>query len=230
MAHRFYTNLPLMRGELVLDGPEAHHLAAVSRHRVGDHVILFNGDGADYLAEICDLHKRQVVLQVVEKKEVNREIGFRLEVAAPVPKGDRGDFLIEKLTELGVTHFVPLQTVRSVVQPRETKLDRLRQKVIEASKQCGRNVMMIIEPLAEWGEYCRAPRESRRFIAHPGGVRWGGLRGMDVTFAIGPEGGFTDEEVALAVQSGWERLDLGERLLRIETAALMVAALAIGES
>ena len=72
------------------------------------------------------------------------------EVAAPLPKADRADFLIEKLTELGVTRFVPLRTERSVVHPKATKLDRLERAVIEASKQCGRNVLMQIGPLTDW--------------------------------------------------------------------------------
>ena len=63
-------------------------------------------------------------------------------MAAPLPKGDRAQFLIEKLTELGVAAFTPLQTARSVVHPRETKLDKLQRYVIEASKQCGRNMLM----------------------------------------------------------------------------------------
>ena len=77
------------------------------------------------------------------------ELSDRLEVAAPLPKGDRAQFLVEKLTELGVTSFVPLKTARSVVEPREAKREKLQRYVIEASKQCGRNVLMRIEPPSE---------------------------------------------------------------------------------
>ena len=84
-----------------------------------------------------------------------RELAFRLQVAAPLPRGDRAQFLLEKLTELGVTSFVPLQTARSVVHPRETKLDKLQRHVIEASKQCGRNMLLQVRPMVEWSAFCR---------------------------------------------------------------------------
>src|SRR5262245_45185388 len=119
MADRFYLNCPLVPGPVVLLGSEAHHLATVLRARPGDAVTLFNGDGAEYPAVVTEIGKKQVVLEVAERTIPERELGFRLEVAAPLPKGDRGDFLVEKLTELGVTDFVPLRTRRSVVQPKE---------------------------------------------------------------------------------------------------------------
>jgi len=226
MIDRFYTILPLMRGEIVLDGTEAHHLAVVCRHREGDRVCLFNGDGRDYHAEVVAASKKNVILNIVEVLEVDRELPFRLEIAAPVPKGDRGDFLIEKLTELGVTRFVPLRTQRSVVEPRDTKLDRYRQKVVEASKQCGRNVLMEIAPLIDWSKFCAGGLPERRLLAHPGGDR--SLSDLtkreDVVIALGPEGGFTDDEVEQGMTHGWERVSLGSRILRIETAGIALAS------
>src|ERR1051326_2564968 len=130
MADRFYTSFALAPGPVVLHGPEAHHLATVRRFRAGDAVILFNGDGREYPAEILAVERKSITLNVLRVEAPPRELSFRLEVAAPIPKGDRGDFLIEKLTELGATDFVPLKTERSVVHPRETKLDRLQRAVI----------------------------------------------------------------------------------------------------
>src|SRR5437899_3728469 len=101
MADRFYTSSALGPGPVVLQGAEAHHLATVRRFRPGDVVVLFNGDGHEYPAEVLDVDRKNVSLRVLSVEEPAREIGFRLEVAAPLPKGDRGDFLIEKLTELG---------------------------------------------------------------------------------------------------------------------------------
>src|SRR5437762_2809690 len=155
MSNRFYVNTPLQPGSVVLQGAEAHHLAVVCRLRVGHQVRLFNGDGKEYPAAICSLGKKSVGLEVFEPESPARELGYRLEVAAPLPKGDRGQFLLEKLTELGVSDFVPLRTCRSVVHPRETRLDKLERTVIEASKQCGRNVLMRIAELIAWDEYCR---------------------------------------------------------------------------
>ena len=97
MADRFYVNCPLAAGRVELRGPEAHHLATVLRARPGDAVCLFNGDGAEYPAVVTAVAKKQVVLHVESRQTPGREVGYRLEVAAPLPKGDRGDFLIENL-------------------------------------------------------------------------------------------------------------------------------------
>ena len=227
MAERFYVNCELAPGPVVLEGPEAHHLAAVCRLRPGDAACLFNGDGRQYPAVVRQVERRRVTLEVQAVESPGREHGFGLEVACPLPKGDRATFLIEKLTELGVTAFTPLRTARSVVHPRDAKRERLQRHVIEAGKQCGRNVLMRVEPLSEWESFCRrGDLPGRRALAHPGGGRVGadGATPADVAVAVGPEGGFTEEEVALGRAAGWDVLDLGPRILRVETAALVLAA------
>jgi 16S rRNA (uracil1498-N3)-methyltransferase len=151
---------------------------------------------------------------------------FRLEVAAPLPKGERAPFLVEKLTELGVTAFTPLETARSVVRPREAKLDRLERHVVEASKQCGRNVLMEVGPLTTWADFVRrGDLPARRVLAHPGGAAGLAAEAVDLAVAVGPEGGFTEEEVADALAAGWRAVALGPRILRVETAALALAVL-----
>lgn len=228
MAERFYANCPLAPGPVLLQGPEAHHLSVVCRVHPGDQVYLFNGDGQQYRAQIISVDRRQVQLHVDAVEEPARALGFRLEVAAPLPKGDRGQFLIEKLTELGVTTFVPLRTRRSVVHPGDTRLDKLQRYVIEASKQCGRNELMQIQPLAEWQDYCqRTDLPDQRRVAHFGGRAGRGRPGEATAVAVGPEGGFTDEEVERAITAGWQPVDLGPRVLRVETAALVMAIQAI---
>ncbi len=224
MAERFYVNCPLAPGPVVVQGPEAHHLAVVCRLRPGDPVRLFNGDGREYPARVVSADRRAVTLEVEAVARPERELPRAVEVAAPLPRGDRAQFLLEKLTELGVTAFVPLQTRRSVVHPREAKREKLQRYVIEASKQCGRNVLLEVRPLAEWETYCRLETlPAKRVLAHPGGGPGIGGPGP-VALAVGPEGGFTDEEVAAARGAGWQVVGLGPRILRIETAALVLAA------
>ena len=226
MAERFHVNSDLGPGPVDIDGPEAHHLAAVMRLRAGSQIVLFNGDGREYPAVVEQVGKKSVQLRVLGVETPARERPGRLEVASALPKGDRSQFLIEKLTELGVTHFVPLQTAYSVVNPREGRLDRLHRCVIEASKQCGRNVLMTIEPLVEWRTYvARADLPVRRLLAHPGGELLIPVSAKeDVAVAVGPEGGFRADEVELAIAAGWRTVGLGPRILRMETAALALAA------
>lgn len=242
MSERYYLDEPLRPGPVELTGPEAHHLAQVSRLRPGDVVRLFNGDGHEYPARVVAVHKRAVALEVEVVTRPAREAPFRLEVAAALPKGDRGQFLVEKLTELGVTTFIPLACQRSIVHPREGRLDRLGRYVIEASKQCGRNVLMAVGAVTDWASYCAAAGPATlSLLAHPAphdaAARPGPLArqvraarqqapGLALRLAVGPEGGFNDAELALARASGWLPLDLGPRILRIETAALAAAVLA----
>jgi 16S rRNA (uracil1498-N3)-methyltransferase len=228
MSERYYINSPLHPGPIELTGPESHHLATVCRLRPGAAVCLFNGDGRQYPALVRHVARRSVVLEIVAVEAPERELPFALAVAAPLPRGDRGVFLIEKLTELGVTAFVPLSCERSVVHPREGKMDRLHRHVIEASKQCGRNVLLRIDELVEWASYCRDGNTAElRILGQPGGadgVPWtNATPHAAVRVAVGPEGGFTEAEVAMAREAGWRCVDLGPRILRIETAALALA-------
>jgi 16S rRNA (uracil1498-N3)-methyltransferase len=227
MADRFYTNQPLTLGPLQLEGPEGRHLATVRRFLPGDTVYLFNGDGRQYAALVRGVSRQGVELEIVAAESRARELDYRLEVAAPLPKGDRAQFLVEKLTELGATSFTPLRTQRSVVHPRESRRDKLQRYVIEASKQCGRNVLLQVEPLTDWQTYCkRNDLPLIRILAHLGEAAEGWPAARDTAVAVGPEGGFTEEELSFARGLGWRAVSLGARILRVETAALVLATLA----
>ncbi|OAI55206.1 hypothetical protein AYO44_00400 [Planctomycetaceae bacterium SCGC AG-212-F19] len=226
MSERFYVNCRLALGPVELQGAEAHHLATVCRLRAGALVCLFNGDGREYPAVVAVVERKRVVLEVQAVEMPARELPFSLELAAPLPKGDRAQLLVEKLTELGVTRFVPLRCARSVVVPRESTQEKLERWVIEASKQCGRNVLMEIATPADWPSYvARADLPAQRLVAHPSGhdvpLR---VEGLPTAIAVGPEGGFTDEEIAKAVEAGWQVVGLGPRIMRVETAAIALAA------
>lgn len=230
MADRFYTPLPLAPGEFVLDGPDAHHLAAVRRFAAGDRVTLFNGDGYDYPAAVLAADRKRVVVTVETGVPTDRELKFDLVVGAALPKGDRADFLVEKLTELGATRFVPLLAARSVVTPKEAKFEKFSRAVIEASKQCGRNRLMAVDLPARVEAFVpRTDLPLLRLLLHtgdgqtPANLPADAIRG-GVAVAVGPEGGFTAEEVAAAVAAGWRVLSLGRRVLRVETAAVAAAA------
>ena len=232
MSERFYLNWPLTPGPVEMTGPEAHHLATVHRLRAGDDVCLFNGDGHEYQARIIASSKKVVNLEIVNMVSPQRELTFPLEIAAPVPKGDRAQFLVEKLTELGVATYVPIQCQRAVIQPGEGKIGKLERYVIEASKQCGRNVLMRVENPVDWESYTsRGEPGELRIVAHPaasgGSLEWEQSAYTKTRCAVGPEGGFTDDEIALALTNGWHTFDLGPRILRIETAALFLATKAI---
>ncbi len=226
MADRFYTPDLLSPGEFILTGAEAHHLSAVRRFECGDQVILFNGDGNEYPAEILSTGKKSVALQILRVEPVDRELPLQLVVAAALPKADRADYLIEKLTELGTSRFIPLITARAIVRPKESVTEKFSRAVIEASKQCGRNRLMAIDPVRTWSELLAlGDLPQARLVLHTGkGLHPLKDRG-EVAIAIGPEGGFTLEELQLAATVGWQCVSLGPRVLRIETAAVTAAAI-----
>lgn len=221
MADRFYVADALPPGELILTGAEAHHLGTVRRFQVNDTVVLFNGDGHDYPATILACGKKQVVLQVADGLALNRERQPPVVIAAAIPKGDRAEWMIEKLVELGAARFIPLHTQRSVVQPRDAKREKWERLVIEASKQCGRNVLMPIEPphtLPELLKRTDLPRQS--CIAHTTAAQPLPADPGGRVVAIGPEGGFATEEVHATMAVGWQCVSFGPTTLRVETAAL----------
>jgi 16S rRNA (uracil1498-N3)-methyltransferase len=231
MSERFFSHQPIASDNARLDGPEAHHLLHVMRAGKGDTVTLFDGSGAEFDAEIVACNRADVQLRIQARREVDRELPFELTVGVSLPKGDRQKWLVEKLTELGVTAMVPLVTDRGVAQPTDSALERIERSVIEAAKQCGRNRLMRIAKPQAWSEFASAENRDltvRRLLAHPGG---NSITDADLssprstTLAIGPEGGFTDDETAAARAADWGIVDLGSRILRVETAAIALAAI-----
>jgi 16S rRNA (uracil1498-N3)-methyltransferase len=237
MADRYFVPSLADADRAALDGPEAHHLLHVVRGKVGDEVVLFDGSGWEYRASIARTGRSRVELQIVSRSAVDRELPFPVTLAVALPKGDRQRWLVEKLVELGAATLVPLVTQRGVAQPVAGALDRLRRAVVEASKQCGRNrLMTIAEPqsLSELVEAVgRDAASGTLLLANPHGkplVQALGERGDRTAdrwvCAVGPEGGFTDDELAIARNARWEIVGLGPRTLRVETAALALAVAA----
>lgn len=215
---------------MVLSPGESHHLANVLRAVPGDRFELFDGRGRRALAEvvIADSIASRLVI-VAELPAADSDRGD-LVLATAVPKGERFDWLIEKATELGVSRLVPIISARSVVEPRETKLERLRATVIAAAKQCGRTRLMELAPVQSWRQVVdQWIPGMAAVIAHPDGddlaTVWGTASFETGCLAlIGPEGGFTEEEVADAEAAGAIPVSLGPTLLRTETAAIAIAA------
>lgn len=232
MPHRFYLPELLETGTVVLESIEAHHLVHVLRAKVGDHVELFDGAGLVAAAEISAIRKRDAQLQVLQSYRVPAP-ARQVILGTAVPKGDRFDWLIEKATELGATKLIPLVTARSVVDPRDSKLDKLRQTVIAAAKQSGRNHLLELSPVVAWSDFChdQFPGNSS-FVAHPAADAipfHASLmdRARSVVFAVGPEGGLTDAEVAMAAEQSARAIRLGENILRIETAGVALVSCAL---
>lgn len=215
-------------GTARLEGDQAHHLIHVLRIAVGQQVTLFDGGDVEAVALVTGINAGAVDLSITELRTAGTESPIELVLAAAVPKGDRFAWLIEKATELGVRRFVPLITTRSVVVPGEGKLDKMRRTIVEASKQCGRTRLMELAEPIDWSEFvARDLSGAAGWVAHPSAAPFeftGESSSSRVVTAVGPEGGFTAAELELATHAGATLVSLGPRVLRIETAALALAA------
>lgn len=228
MSERFFSAVPPVAGRAMLGGDEARHLTRVLRAQVGDEVTLFDGRGRAWVARILRIARSEVELSTGEPSESASPSRPVVTLAVALPKGERQKWLVEKLTELGVARLVPLVTERGVAAATPAAIERLERAVIEACKQCGRDFLMEIGPPRSIAELVgAAPAGVPRIIATPGGGPFAAAIppiASEILALVGPEGGFTPDEVATARAAGCEPVSLGRHVLRVETAAIAVAA------
>jgi 16S rRNA (uracil1498-N3)-methyltransferase len=229
LSARFFCPDSPREGRQHLGPDEAHHLSRVSRLGKGAIVEVFDGKGLATRSEVVAIDRERVELEILSVLP-RRLPPLRLTLATAVPKGERFDWLVEKATELGVERLIPITSARSVVEPSEAKLWRLRRSIVEACKQCRRDCLMILDPPADWASLVEATLAptSCRLLADPEGRKppsWPAIkRGQGLTLAVGPEGGFEPAERELAIRAGWSVVCLGVNILRIETAAIAGSA------
>jgi 16S rRNA (uracil1498-N3)-methyltransferase len=229
MAHHsiYFPDLrPLPGGILTVAGEEAHHALRVKRLAPADTVRVCNGKGLIAQARLVDSRKRRDEWELdLDVMSVSEEPSARprVTVLASPPKGDRLEAMIDGLSQVGACGYAPLLTERTIVEPRQGKLDRLSRVAIESMKQCGRAWTLEI------GE--AVPLESalaskaRVVLADATGKPYQTQQADDITLLIGPEGGWTEPELAAARAAGVEVARFGTYVMRTETAAIVAAAL-----
>ena len=229
MSERFFIDDPPAEHRALLEGDEARHLTRVLRAKVGDTVSLFDGRGREWPARVASIGRDRVELDTGAPTIDPLPAGVPLTLAVALPKGDRQKWMVEKLTELGAARLVPLETTRGVAEATAAAHSRLQRAVIEACKQCGRNTLMEIASVRPIHRLlAEASTGARAVIAHPGGrpldEAVASQAATEIIALIGPEGGFTDEELGVADRAGVIRVSLGPHILRVETAAIAMAA------
>lgn len=230
------TDPPLARGNITLTGQAARHLVRVLRQQAGDRVTLFDGAGQSGDAIIRHTGRDTVELELLNLDTVGCESPLQLTLAMAMVRGDQMDLVVQKATELGTTALQPLLTERSVIrlQPSRVpkRLAHWRRLAASACEQSGRNTLPTINAplnLPEWlGDLGDMRAQELRLVAHPVAGQQTALPtrpASSVRVLVGPEGGFSNNEIQLANSRGFAKVWLGPRILRAETAAISLLSL-----
>ena len=229
-----------------LSPEETRHLRDVLRLHPGDEIYVFDGAGREFLCVVEIIAKDSTELRVISEVEPTRpESPLHLTLAIALLKGEKFDLVIQKTTELGAKRIVPLETERADVRLRDSedaqkRVTRWRRIALEAAKQSGRAFVNVIsaprtlesllrmsvtkdkEPANSGGRVMFSEREGKSLAEAMNSFT---ARPKEIVAVVGPEGGWTDAEIELARESGWQVVTLGGRILRAETAAILAVSL-----
>jgi 16S rRNA (uracil1498-N3)-methyltransferase len=235
MEHFYVNPRDVMGDSLTLRDGEFRHLIQVLRRGIGDVVRATDGRGNLFEFEISKVSKDFVRGRILKKLQRNGEPNFLLTLAQAIPKGSRFDWVVEKGTEIGVAKFIPLITERGIAGEGSAKISRWQKIALAAMKQSCRSVLPEVTEAMGLREVLECSNEySLKLIAHHEERGKGLNDAVDLELSnkgiilIGPEGGFSDEEVSLAIEWGFYPFSLGPRRLRTETAGIVAGTLLLG--
>jgi len=231
MTRALVDAVPEPGSRVEIRGDERHYLVDVRRCGVGDSIELVGtADGRRARAAIREVRGDLAAAEVLELLDAARAVRD-VQILAAVPKRDLMDGVVRALSEIGAARLTPVAASLSIVAPGEAKLARWRRIADEAVRQCGRGTPLEIDPFTPLEDALRGVDAAARLILDPRApqTRFTAAcgRARSIAVAIGPEGGFTSEELELAAALGFFPVGLGRTVLRIETAAVAAAVLAV---
>ncbi|MCX8030918.1 MAG: 16S rRNA (uracil(1498)-N(3))-methyltransferase [Thermodesulfovibrionales bacterium] len=214
-----------------------HYLLNVMRCKVGDIFTVIDGKGSSYNARVQQIKNKKIIIDILEKIEINTESEFNLILCQGIIKANKMDIVIQKATELGVKKIIPLITER-VVGRKMDKVKRWQKIAEEATEQCGRAIIPDISEPIGMEDFFKGDSLKGLIFWEEGGkdildafkdlierYSMNTLKNESIYLLIGPEGGLTKDEVLKAEKSGFVKTTLGKRLLKAETAAMVALAL-----
>ena len=218
-------------GFFEIRGDDARHISFSLRMRQGEMLTVCDGDGTDYECKIVFMDGETVRLEVVSSHRTVTEPPLEICLYQSVPKGDKFEYIVQKAVELGVSRIVPVYSSRCIVKPdpksEEKKTVRLSRIAHEAAKQCGRGRIPVVMPYMTFAQAVRSCGENA-FICYENEKSFSlksylhtlsEKNASALSFFVGPEGGYSEQEVALAAENGIPAVELGPRILRSETAS-----------
>jgi len=229
---RLYVNDTLRINETInLDDDNAHYARSVLRLKNDAQIILFNGQGGEFLGRVVEVSRKNVRVELQKFIDRSVESNLKIQIGLGISRGDRMDFSVQKAVELGATKITPLITERCVVQFKDEKKSQRWQhwqKIIQhASEQSGRTVLPEFNEIATFGSWIAVQSSGLRIFLDPyaqTSLAQLTPENNEVTLLTGPEGGFSNTERDAAVLAGFTPVRLGARVLRTETASLAALA------
>lgn len=233
--HHFFIQEPPADNTVIITGSDVNHIKNVLRMKAGEQLLVSCTEGADYLCAIREISGEQVVAEILETDEAGRELPARLHLFQGLPKSDKLELIIQKAVELGASEIIPVSMHNCVVKLDDKKEAAKRKRwegISEsAAKQSKRSIIPAIHPLMTYKEALNyasdmelvlVPYECARGMEDTKEAFSLVKPGMDIGIFIGPEGGFTEEEISQALAAGGRPISLGKRILRTETAGLAI--------
>ena len=227
-------------GYIIIDGDNLNHIKNVFRYKVGDSLFLSDGNGMDYCVQILEENNKYINSRIIDKYPTNGEPSVGITLYQGIPKSTKMDFIVQKNVEIGVREIVPVVCERTIVRfdekkDIEKKVDRWPKIANEASKQCGRGIIPSIKNPIKLKEAFGGLNEFDLSIIPYEKERKNTLKDVikdsikNIAVFIGPEGGFSKEEVEMAVNNNVVPVTLGNRILRAETASIYTNSVIIYE-
>lgn len=239
MAKFFIENCQINGKNVYIEKENAKHLINVLRCKIGDEIEVSTGDGFDYLCRIDEIEDLKVIAIIIDCFGNETEPNTKITLFQAISKGDKMDFIIQKCVELGIDEIVPIKTDRTIVDLKgkeEKKLIRWNKISEAAAKQSKRGKIPLVSEIldfkqailkAENFELCLIPYEKEKKNNIKNILNE--FKGNNIGVFIGPEGGFTENEIKLAIESNIFSVTLGKRILRTETAGMVTTAILIYE-
>ena len=226
MPKFFFDKIDMTQGQICLHGEDEKHIKTVLRAKEGEELTLCDGEGMDYQCRISSLTDG-VQLEILSKAPCETEPKTKITLYQGLPKADKMELIIQKCVELGVERIVAVSTERAIVKldkKEGKKLERWQKIAEAAAKQSGRG--KIPEIGGQVLKFKDAVAEAKRL---DGAIIPYEREGESIGVFIGPEGGFAEEEIALAKENGITPITLGKRILRTETAGMTTTAILLYE-
>ncbi len=224
---------------VILDGDNAKHISSVLRAKKGEEITVCDGEGMDYTCEITEIEKNKITAKITDIFSNNSEPNIKITLFQALPKSDKMELVIQKCIEIGVDLIVPVKTEHCVVNLKgkeDKKIQRWNKIAEAAAKQCGRGKIPKVENVMSFKSAIKKsknldltiiPYEKEKENTLKSFCK--GFKGNSIGIFIGPEGGFSLDEINFAKENGVKSVTLGKRILRTETAGLVASVILLYE-